>query len=65
MVKVCERCSNVDINELTRVVGTEKIEVGCIGNCAAYKDQAYGIINDELVVEENSQAWINKAKCCK
>ena len=62
MIKVCEHCSNVDVNELVLEVGSETVEVGCIGKCGAYSDKAYGFINDELVVEENSTDWINKAK---
>lgn len=61
MIKVCEYCSNIDIEELKETVGDKNIVIGCIENCAAYKEKAYAIINDELVVENNSNDWIIKA----
>lgn len=62
MIKVCAHCSNINIDELKEAVGEEKVQVGCIENCAAYKTEAYGYINDELVVELTSEEWIKTAK---
>ncbi len=61
MIKVCEHCSNINIELLKNEVGEDKVEVGCIENCAAYKTEAYGFINDELIVEKDSDDWIKKA----
>lgn len=58
MIKVCEHCSNIDIEQLKEAVGEDKIQVGCFGNCAAYKTEAYGYVDEELVVEKNTEEWI-------
>lgn len=60
MIKVCEHCSNINIEQLKEVVGEERVQVGCIENCAAYKTEAYGYVNDELIVEANTEEWIKK-----
>jgi len=60
MIRVCEHCSNVDIEELKSQIGEDKLQFGCIENCAAYKTEAYGYVNDELIVEKNSTDWIEK-----
>jgi len=61
MIKVCEHCSNINIELLKNEVGEDKVEVGCIENCAAYETEAFGFINDELIVEKDSDDWIKKA----
>jgi len=60
MIKVCEHCSNIDVVELKKVVGEENVQVGCLGNCAAYKTEAYGIYKDELLVKNSSKEWIDQ-----
>jgi len=60
MIRVCEHCSNVNIDELVSKVGKDKVQVTCIENCAAYKTEAYGYVNDELIVENSSDEWIKK-----
>lgn len=62
MVKVCCCCSNVNVDDLKQVVPEDKLSVGCIENCAAHKDKAYGYINDEMVVVDNSEAFVEAAK---
>lgn len=61
MIRVCEHCSNINIEQLKEAVGEEQIQVGCIEDCAAYKTEAYGYVNDELIVEANTEEWIKKA----
>ena len=60
MIKVCEHCSNIDVDQLKKAVGEENVKVGCFGNCGAYKTEAYGYVNDELFVEDNQEDWIKK-----
>lgn len=62
MIKVCEHCSNVDVEALIQAVGEESVKIGCLEACAKYDTEAYGFIDDELVVEHNSSDWIEKAK---
>lgn len=58
MIKVCEHCSNINIDVLKEAVGEDQVQVTCIENCAAYKTEAYGYVNDELIVAENTEAFI-------
>lgn len=51
---------NVEIDVLKEHFGDEKIDTGCIGNCAAYDTEANGIYDDELVVAGNTKDFINK-----
>ncbi len=37
LVRACPYCSNVDMDKLEEVVGKEKVQRGCIGQCRAYK----------------------------
>ncbi len=60
MIRVCENCSNIDVDALIKVVGEDKVEVGCIGHCAEFDSETFGYINDEFIVEENQEAWITK-----
>lgn len=61
MIRICEHCSNINLDQLKEAVGEKNIQVGCIENCAAYETKAYGFINNELVVEQSSEEWIKKA----
>ncbi len=62
MIKVCKCCSNVDIDKLETIAPKEQVEVGCIENCAAYEDKAYGIIDDEMIVANDSDDFIEIVK---
>ncbi len=58
MVKVCGHCSNVDVEALKSVVDEAKLYVGCIEHCAAHADKSYGFINGQMVVVEDSEAFV-------
>lgn len=60
MIKVCEHCSNINIEQLQEAVGEIIVQVGCMENCGCYKTEAYGYVNDELVVAATSDEWIKK-----
>ncbi|MBO1264443.1 DUF1450 domain-containing protein [Proteiniclasticum sp. SCR006] len=60
MIKVCEHCSNINIEQLKKAVGEDIVQVGCIDKCAAYETEAYGYVDEELVVENNTEEWIKK-----
>ena len=62
MIKVCSSCSNVNVEAIKKVVGEDKLTIGCIENCAAHKEKSYGFINDEMVVTETSEAFIEAVK---
>ncbi len=57
MIKVCKSCSNLDIEALSTVVPSEKLNIGCFDNCALHADKPYGMINGEIVVADNQSAF--------
>jgi uncharacterized protein YuzB (UPF0349 family) len=60
MIRVCEHCSNVNVELLKEAAGEKNVKVGCIEKCAAYADDAYGYIDDEIIVEKSSENFIKK-----
>lgn len=62
MIKVCCCCSKVDVDQLKKVVPEDKLEVGCIDQCQGVDGKAFGLVNDELVSAENSEAFIELVK---
>jgi uncharacterized protein YuzB (UPF0349 family) len=55
MVRVCPRCSNVDIDKLKEVVGEENVKTGCIGMCRAYSKEAVVKVDGEVLIKETQQ----------
>lgn len=62
MVKICKCCSNINVEQLMEVVDASEIEFGCIDHCGEHSDKVFGIINEELVVEESQDAFIARMK---
>lgn len=58
MVKVCGCCSNVELEALKTVLSEDQIEVGCIEQCQGFDGKAFGLVDGELVVAENSDQFI-------
>lgn len=54
-VRVCPYCSNVDLDKLAEVVGEDKVQRGCIGQCRAYKKEAVVKVNTNLVIKESQE----------
>ncbi|MGL5694516.1 MAG: DUF1450 domain-containing protein [Peptostreptococcaceae bacterium] len=54
-VRVCPYCSNVDLDELAKVVGEDKVQRGCIGQCRAYKKEAVVKVNGSLVIKQSQE----------
>lgn len=63
MVRVCPYCSNVDVDKLKELVGEENVKTGCIGQCRAFKKEAVGRIDGELVIKETQDEFF--AACQK
>lgn len=55
MIRVCPHCSNVDVNKLREVIGTENVKTGCIGACRAFSKEAVAKVNGELVIKQNEE----------
>ena len=62
MVRICECCSNVNVEHLKSVVPSDQLEVTCIGECSAYEDKSYGFIGDDLVVSNTEQDFLEVVK---
>lgn len=55
MVKVCPSCSNVSIDELADLFGTQNIEETCLGICGTNSEQSIAYVNGEWI-ETDSEA---------
>lgn len=62
MIYVCDKCSNVNIEELKKAIPTDKLKVVCIAECWKYKDKAYGYFDDEFIVKDTENEFIEAAK---
>lgn len=57
MVKVCKCCSNMDVEVLKSQIEGIEVELGCVDNCTDASGKAFGLINEELVVVEDVNAF--------
>lgn len=66
MIRVCEHCSNVNIQTVIDLVGEANVEVGCMAQCGQHSDETCVLIDDEVftapdeaqmvtVIQENSK----------
>lgn len=62
MIEICPNCSNVNISQLETHIPDEELLVNCVGQCGLHSDRVAGFINGELVIVEDSQTFIEKAK---
>lgn len=62
MIRVCPFCSNVDVNKIKELVVEENVKTGCIGQCRAFKKEAVGFIDGELVIKENEELFLKELK---
>lgn len=55
LVRACPYCSNVDMDKLEDVVGKEKVQRGCIGQCRAYKKEAVVKVDGILTIKQSQE----------
>ena len=55
VIRVCPYCSNVDLDKLKEVIGEEKVQRGCIGQCRAYKKEAVVKIDGILTIKQSEE----------
>ena len=55
LVRACPYCSNVDMDKLEEVVGKEKVQRGCIGQCRAYKKEAVVKVDGILTIKQSQE----------
>ncbi len=58
MVKVCKHCSNIQIENLQKVISSDDIEIGCIEHCEEHPEKVYGLIDGQLVVCDDESQFI-------
>ncbi|QOY61033.1 hypothetical protein [Thermophilibacter immobilis] len=66
-IKVCKRCSNVDVDELKaqgRSAGV-RVKIGCVHGCASshseLRGSAFGLVDGELLVRPTQIELIQDA----
>lgn len=65
MIRVCDSCSEVNVAELKKVVAKDDLHIGCISLCGDNAGKAFGYINDELVIKDTSEEFIDAVKAVK
>ncbi|WP_026887620.1 hypothetical protein [Clostridium beijerinckii] len=65
MIKVCPNCSGVDVELLKNNVLEENLYLGCIGLCGQNKGKSFGYINDELVIKDSAEEFLEAVKQAK
>ena len=55
LVRACPYCSNVDMDKLEEVVGKEKVQRGCIGQCRDYKKEAVVKVDGILTIKQSQE----------
>lgn len=61
-VRVCRRCSNVDIDKLKKIIGEENVKVGCVGACRKDKNQFFGKINGVYTITKTEEEFLDECK---
>ncbi|MEG6586924.1 DUF1450 domain-containing protein [Dendrosporobacter sp. 1207_IL3150] len=62
MIRVCPTCSNVDLEKITAILNENDIEVDCIGECGQHENKSFGYINDELVIKDTEEEFLEAIK---
>lgn len=62
MIEICCCCSKVNVETLKTLVSEDQLKVGCIENCELHEGKSYGIINGEMVVTEDENAFFEAVK---
>ncbi|CUH95822.1 hypothetical protein P22_1902 [Propionispora sp. 2/2-37] len=62
MIRVCPNCSNVDLEKLHAFLPENELTEECIGECGQHEDKSFGYIDEELVIKETEEEFINAVK---
>lgn len=65
-VRICKKCSGVDIEPVKGFVGEEGVSKGCIGKClhrsAELKGTCYGYIDGKFEITLSQKEFMEKIK---
>lgn len=62
MVRICPTCSGINSDSLKDIISEERIEEGCIGECAQHEGKYFGYIEDRLVIKDTEEEFIQEVK---
>ncbi len=65
MVKVCPYCSHVNVTELKNIIGEENVKTGCIGACRRFQTESVGVVNNEFIIKQTEQEFLDFCKSSK
>jgi uncharacterized protein YuzB (UPF0349 family) len=65
MIRICPNCSSVDPDNLKKVVAVSEFEEECIGECGQHEGKYFGYIDDELVVKDTEEEFLQEVKARK
>lgn len=61
-VRVCQRCSNLNIDKLKRIVGSDNVKIGCVSACRKDKTQFFGRINGVYTITKTEEEFFDECK---
>lgn len=61
-VRICKKCSGVDVHEVKELVGKKHLDVGCIKECKNHKGKSFGFLNGELIICDTKDEFMAKIK---
>ena len=61
-VRVCEKCSKINIERLKEIIGEENITIGCVGACRKDRLYYFGRINGVYVMTKTEKEFIEECQ---
>lgn len=61
MIKICDCCSNINLERLKTLIPSDKLEIGCLDICESYEDKCFGAIDGEIVYTKTEDEFIDLA----
>ena len=61
-VRVCPKCSKLNIKKLKEVVGEENVNIGCVGACRRDRNYYFGRINGVYIMTETEEEFIKECE---
>lgn len=62
LIRICDKCSDIDIEKLKLKFGDNNIKIGCVGACRKSKYGYFGKINGVYVSANNEEEFIKECK---
>ena len=62
LVRVCLKCSKINVKRLKEKIGEENVHIGCVGACRKDRLYYFGKINGVYIMTETEEEFI---KACE